>query len=182
MGYKVVAFEPMPENIYLLRKNLCINPEVRAIVIPYGVGQKEAQCKLYTHSTNYLDGIVFCDEPINNNYIQKGSFPVVRIDPYAELFSNITVIKIDIEGGEYDAIKGGKKLFLELKVPYIQVEIIQSLIAYRGGNATELLLDFHNAGYSASIDFKHRKKLNEEKLRNSAFLGVLQDVIFTYDP
>eukprot|EP00831_Metopus_contortus_P013034 TRINITY_DN15259_c0_g1_i4.p1 TRINITY_DN15259_c0_g1~~TRINITY_DN15259_c0_g1_i4.p1 ORF type:complete len:291 (-),score=31.59 TRINITY_DN15259_c0_g1_i4:93-965(-) len=160
MGYRIVSFEPMEENIYMLRKSLCLNPSVNAVLLPYAVGKEEALCKLYTHSANYLDGIVVCNNYVLNGYILKGSFPVVRIDPYAELFSNITVIKMDIEGGEHEALKGGRKLFLELKVPYIQSEITQSTIAARGGNVSELFIDFHRAGYKIYRDVSMRTMLN----------------------
>ena len=125
-GYKVLAFEPDLINYYILRKTYCINKDVNIIIINRGVHLEEKICEYYLHIGNEGNGPVFCDKnvEIQNILKYKGQVYITKLSNFIPFLSdkNIAFIKIDVEGSEEKALKGGIELITKFHVPFIFME------------------------------------------------------------
>lgn len=115
---QVYAFEPSPIR-QRLQENLNLNPELPAIIkiIPYGLGLNQEQL-FYNEDPNYLG---------NGSLYEKQGTPVeiLTLDDWVvqEKLEKVDVLKIDVEGMEYDVLLGGKKV-LETYHPIIYFETL----------------------------------------------------------
>lgn len=122
---KIYAFEPNPRVYSRLQKNLDSNPEIEAIVktFPLGVGAEKGQLFLY-EDMNYL----------GNSYISpvisEIAVEVISLDDWSERenLERVDIIKIDVEGMEYEVLRGSKSI-LEKYHPIIYFETISGFFA-----------------------------------------------------
>jgi FkbM family methyltransferase len=103
---KVIAFEPVPQNLYYLEEHLklngCINVEIFPVavgetgaIVEFGEGPSSSMGKV-SSSGNLKVKMVSLDELLAN-----GDIPVPNC------------IKMDIEGGEMRALAGARRLLIE---------------------------------------------------------------------
>ena len=81
---------------------------------------------------------------------------LTKLSKYTKFLSkkNLAFMKIDVEGAEGTAIKGGKEIISKYHIPFIAMEYNKNMIESHGVNATEFLLFIENNGYKFSlIDF-----------------------------
>ncbi len=107
---KVLAFEPVPRNVKFLERHLRLNGIKNAAIVAKAVGLENSFAK-FDVGSSCCQGRV-CEQG-------KLDVEVIRLD---SLVSNdyLTpdIIKMDIEGGELDALLGGEQL-LRSKMPTI---------------------------------------------------------------
>ncbi len=121
---KVYAFEPVTQNLELLKHNLKINHITNVEIIDAAVGSEEGKLKIYlaensiaTHSAGKVSN-------------KSTDVDVVTIDSFVKKkkFKKVDMIKMDIEGYEGYAIEGGlqtiKKyqpiLFIEFSADHLK--------------------------------------------------------------
>ena len=154
-GYKVLAFEPDLINYYILRKTYCINKDVNIIIINRGVHLEEKICDYYLHIGNEGNGLVFCDKnvEIQNILRYKGKVYITKLSNFIPFLSdkNIAFIKIDVEGSEEKAIKGGIDLITKFHVPFIFMEWATNNLRMQKVDKRAFLLLFVNNGYKFSF-------------------------------
>jgi FkbM family methyltransferase len=66
-GYRTFTFEPLPQNIPLIRANLCFNDPSRrrGVLFTVGLGAEPARCRAYSvTSFNRGNGVVTCGEEL----------------------------------------------------------------------------------------------------------------------
>ena len=121
------SFEPNPDNVAIIQKNIEINESNNVTIIPKAVGAAEGKI-LISHSSS-------------NSYILKGKehngieVPVVTLDDFINL--KPTVIKIDVEGFEIEVLKGAKQILKTL--PKLVIELHPDMISRYGSTIEELL-------------------------------------------
>lgn len=137
---RVYCFEPNPENLPIINKNIEINDIHNVVVIPKAVGAADGKIKI-TNSDS-------------NSYILKGSenngveVAVVRVDDYLNL--KPTMLKIDVEGFEVEVLKGAKEL---LKThPKLAIELHPDMIQ-RYKSSVEELLSLIDADYNLFVQW-----------------------------
>jgi FkbM family methyltransferase len=105
----VVAIEPAPENLECLRRTFKDEAEAgRVIIYPKGVWDKDDVLTLHLHEHNSAaDSFLIKDEHANDRTVQA---PLTTIDKLVgELkLERVDFIKMDIEGAEPNALKGGR--------------------------------------------------------------------------
>ena len=123
LGVNVLAFEPMEENIQLIKKSLELKENIdsgvsdRITLYPYGLGIKEETCYLYSDNLNVGDGHVNCVEHesevhLQENYSIHGKIDVKRLDDIIKLEGiAVPVVKMDVEGYEANVFEGESKTF-----------------------------------------------------------------------
>jgi len=148
---RVYAFEPLPRNASLLERSVAENKfEHRLSVVRAAVGDHEHTLELISPvTTNNWGG----------PYLRTGdtSVPpehettmvrVIRLDEFP-LRRPVSFIKIDAEGAELLALRGGCNL-LQTERPTILAELNPSqLAAVSNGSATELIAELRAIGYTA---------------------------------
>jgi len=161
LGVNVLAFEPMEENINLLRQSICLPQNIqsgvskRITLFGHGLGSKEETCIIYSHNINVGDGHVKCvekesDLQIPHDYSIRGRIPVRRLDDVisvAEQGMKVVVVKMDVEGYEGNVLEGGTKFFLESDISIISTEFVPKWIKEKGGDPEEFKRKFSSAGY-----------------------------------
>ena len=103
----VYAFEPLPRNVYFLKRTLMLNKVRNVFIIPMAVSDKNG-FSMFQKGINYSTG------KLN----KSGDFLVktITLDSFVrkrKIFPNI--LKIDVEGSELVVIKGAKNLLVNYK-------------------------------------------------------------------
>ncbi len=99
---RVYAFEPEPENVRLLQKNITSNNIPNIVVVPMAVSKKNGTAKFYVcgeHKGNHT----LC--PPNQEW-KTITVPTVTIDTFVKINRTPQIIKMDMEGAESLAFKG----------------------------------------------------------------------------
>jgi FkbM family methyltransferase len=107
---KVFSFEPLPENIFYLKKHIEINKLKNVKVIEKAVSDKVSTVR-FNFGDNRSAGYISNDGEIEVETTSLGEF-IKEGNPIPDL------IKMDIEGAEYEALVGAKEI-LKTKKPVI---------------------------------------------------------------
>lgn len=148
-GYKAVAIEPNPDNVYILRKNLCMNPKAEVLLLNVGLGNKDKVCPSYSEPDNYGTTMIYCDAPVQGtSKIFRGYVEIVRLDNFADMFPELAAIKLDLEGYELFTMHGGKRMLTERRVPFIQTSFHYQFVSYFRIDPDDYMRSYANAGYT----------------------------------
>jgi FkbM family methyltransferase len=120
---KVISFEPSAENCDIFEKNIRLN----AI----------ANVELHRKAVGAEEGVIVFDESesgINPAGRGGASVPVVTLDSFSHV--NPTLLKIDIEGFELEALKGARTILAGR--PKLALEIHADQLRQYGGTVREI--------------------------------------------
>jgi FkbM family methyltransferase len=150
---KVIVFEPSPQNLQYLRRNIVNLPQV--IVVEKAVGSSSGPRELFIeeltgqNNTFYADYDVFTNNATAAGYDGGGyrslRVDVITIDEYCEA-NNVhpDFIKIDIEGAELEALQGSERTIQQDK-PRIMVEVSRNIPEVLGWLSSRGYLLFDDA-------------------------------------
>jgi FkbM family methyltransferase len=109
---RVICFEPLPEVAQSLRKNLSDRPQVR--VVEAALGSVDGKIEFHRNALSVASSAL----PVHANQVR--SFPqvretgVVEVDLMrldtaldGEILTSPCLLKLDLQGFEYEALKGG---------------------------------------------------------------------------
>ena len=169
---KVVAIEPDPGNIVILKKNIEINKLTNVEIVEIGCSDKKGQVKFLSGGAQAM-------------VTDKGNISI-NIDTLDNILKsidieNVTVIKIDTEGHEEKVLKGGIETIKRWK-PAILVEHHE----YRGdlikvcAGMRERIRDYLTAlGYvGINIDFVHWLYITGEDMKYN--MTKYQEAVFDH--
>jgi FkbM family methyltransferase len=104
---KVYAFEPEPNNFKLLQKNVEYNGYTNAVLVRKAVSNTNGKIKLYLAPSETSTHRIYRNEDHREHIFVD----VTTLDQYFDnMYPPVDLIKIDIEGAEYGAIKGMENL------------------------------------------------------------------------
>ncbi|MFB2918263.1 FkbM family methyltransferase [Aerosakkonema sp. BLCC-F2] len=139
---KIYAFEPSEHIRYRLQANIKLNPHLKDLVkvVPLGVGAAKGQ--LFYHEDQEFRGNGAL-QPISGILVD-----VVSLDEWVllEPIEKIDVIKIDVEGMEYDVLLGAKAV-IEKYHPLIYFETLPIFFKYTSHNIRTIYEFLANLGY-----------------------------------
>lgn len=117
----IFAFEPSPTTFSLLEKNLEDEPRVK--VFDFGLGENMEQRSLYKESQYAKIGSLTKLNVSDDRYTENVS--IRTIDQVAEdlQLNSIDLLKIDVEGHEFEVMRGGTGIIEMNKVKLIQFEL-----------------------------------------------------------
>lgn len=114
---KVFSFEPESENFQLLEKNVKVNNLSNVILENKAVGNINGETDMYLASNEDNIYSQSMHRIYSSNIVSQNSTPVkikiIRLDDFfekLELIEKIDLIKIDVEGAEFDVLKGMSKI------------------------------------------------------------------------
>lgn len=108
---KIIGYEPSKQNIECLRKNVGDAIEIRTKAVANFAGEAD----FHQAGKNCGDGKL-CRPGVNASY----KVPVVKLDD--ENILEIDLIKIDVQGWEYEVLQGAEKIIDEQR-PWIVHEV-----------------------------------------------------------
>lgn len=141
----IYAFEPTLEVFDTLRRNVAANGFTNIFLHQKGVARTTGEA--FLHHCGGIDGAnegmnYVSDEPSDAEKILTTS-----LDDFCGQngIERIDLMKIDVEGGEFDVLRGAESLLRQQKIAYIFFELVE-WAANRGGHSTggitELLRGF----------------------------------------
>lgn len=148
---EIVAFECNSKTLKLLENNLSENHS-RAKVFEIAIGQHQSKVKLYGYP-NSNDGMSTLYPTLENGLISE-AVEDVEVDTLDSLLINNeydfkkVLVLMDIEGGEFLALKGGKEFFSRLK-PTLVCEINPILLKAAGSSSQELMQNLYDLNYES---------------------------------
>ncbi len=140
-GRQAVAFEPSPLAFPILSQHVHMNPDLKVEAVQMAIGDKPGEIQMeyqWQHLVAKKAG-----EPVTGDVVRV---PVQTLDDICRQ-RNLwpDVMKIDIEGFEYFALKGAHEL-LEKHHPTLFLEVHQQLLATHGitlNDFWKLLKQYH---------------------------------------
>ena len=161
---KVYAFEPDPTNFELLKKNIEVNGHTNVILEQKALSNKNGKMKLELNKENTAGHHLVLN---NKNINDSIEVDVVTLDDYfQEIGTKIDFIKMDIEGGETNAILGMKKLFDSNKNLKLITEYNPQAINNMGLECKEYLELLINEGFTLH-DINEKKMILEQVNMNN---------------
>jgi FkbM family methyltransferase len=135
---RVYCYEPLPENVRLLQRNVSSSPACvirdaaisnapgkASFAVPYRAGEGGGVWEAGSSWAGFLHRGGGSPETVEVR--------VVRLDQ--EDISRFDFVKLDLQGGEQDAIEGMGSRVSEAKIIYSECQLLQ------GGNSAKALLD-----------------------------------------
>ena len=132
----VHSFEPHPENIAILHKNLDSFGK-KCVIYETALSNKEGEMTLYNSQAENYGGFSLHSYSNGCSFIIKEKIPVKTLDSYN--LTNISMIKIDVENHENEVLEGAKSTILRNK-PIIFLENL-----YHGYPQVQPNPDIHRA-------------------------------------
>lgn len=141
----IYAFEPTPEVFSSLERNIAANQFANITVYRAAVGIHSGVT--YLHRCGGIDG---ANEGMNYVSSDRASLEQVETTTLDDFCANqrirrIDLLKIDVEGGEFDVLRGARTLLQQQRIDCIFLELVE-WTANRGGHSTngiaELLRKF----------------------------------------
>jgi FkbM family methyltransferase len=118
---KVFAFEPAPQTVKVLNQTISIN-QLENVVIPVNaaMGKEKGHITFFVSDTeaDNSNSLISYKEDRKLNGIEV---ELNTIDTFVaeNKLSKVDFIKIDVEGAEYDTLRGGEQVFLQLRPAFI---------------------------------------------------------------
>jgi len=133
---KVFSIEPEPRNLKRLKRNLILN-RVSVDVIPIAVGETEGEVEFCSCSQGAYSGLKLSTVP---GKVKKIMVPKNTLDNLSERYhwSNIDLLKMDVEGAELLVLMGGELFFQKTNRPVILIEFNDNRSAVYGWNCSQV--------------------------------------------
>jgi FkbM family methyltransferase len=172
---RVHAFEPSSVNVALLRHNVGHNPALKVRVEHAAVGNAEGSVEL-----------VLGDESTHHHVAGDGtargreSVRMLTLDGYARQhgIEHIDVLKVDVEGGEVEVLRGARRLFSHGRIGTVVCEVVEPHLSRAGTSVHELVAVMSAHGYDA-LPLLSRSQRVRDLLRGPSAVGTLHgDVAF----
>lgn len=140
---KVIAFEPNPYNVEILKKNIEINGfgSRRIKIEELGVGDKNENMKFYIYEYSNASSMIKRD-----GMKEEITVKVIRLDDY--ITEKIDYLRMDTEGFEMNIIKGMKNILSgDLAPRKMFIEVHPKEISANGASIDEFLSLIKSYGY-----------------------------------
>ncbi|NLJ82337.1 MAG: FkbM family methyltransferase [Bacteroidales bacterium] len=160
------AFEPIP---YLFEK-LTHAYRNKASIYPYALSDKSGFTSFqFVKNAPAYSGIKQRRYDIENPEIEELTVDLKSLDEIIPATQRIDLIKIDVEGGEFDVLKGGKNLLISNK-PMILFEFGKGASDYYGTTPSDLY-DFISQEiglhiYTLQAFLKNKSALNKNEFND----------------
>jgi len=166
----VLAFEPLPRLQQQMQKSIESNNFSNIVIKPVALGMSYGSANLSLVEEN-IGASSIQDVSIDRVVSDIVTVPVRTLDSYREELSRIDLVKIDIEGTEYEALRGGEKILLKFK-PVIILEFSPHVYEKDFTGKSLVLYEYlKGLGYTIT-DIGNRFTDVEKNLRNGEFKGL----------
>ena len=116
---KVVAIEAHPGNFEMLNRNIKLNQLTNVIPLNYAVYSKETKVKLYSSYSIMPESA----GKYMNKYVEVNANTLDYILQQEEEIIDVNWIKIDVEGAEFEALRGATNVLSKSKDIALLIEV-----------------------------------------------------------
>ena len=150
------------------------------LLITNGIGNEEKKCTYYEQSINEGNGMLICnknklEDKQLKSFQKKSEVIVTKLSNYIPYISdkNIALIKLDIEGGEEEAIKSGIELVTKYHVPFIFIEFSPIFLKEHGTVPKQFVQLMVDSGYYINTkSFLDKNYLSIEEFLEQAKIQI----------
>jgi FkbM family methyltransferase len=113
-----------------------------------GLGEKEEQVKLYIVEESNPGMNRVLTNVADNNFASE-TINIKRLDDFIEIekLPAVNVIKIDVEGFEFNVLKGAERILTQFR-PILFIELNDAHLVENGASAAKLLSFLFDKGYN----------------------------------
>jgi len=149
---KVISIEPLHQPVIWLKKNFILNGFSNYEILEKAVGDKIGTMTLYKKSANSEQGVL--DPEITKKELIPCS--EIMVDTIDKIMSSrkidtIDMLKIDVEGYEYEVFCGCKESFKKNKIEKIICEIHSTFLKNRGLDENLIYSLLKENGFSINV-------------------------------
>ena len=160
---KVYAFEPNPDTFQILKRNVKENGYKNVVLINKAISDKDSEAKLFLNKSNTGDHRLY-DSKDNRKFVDVST---ISLDSYfRDKNKKINLIKMDIQGSEVKAFKGGLKTIRKNKYIKIITEIWPMGISLAGNTISQYLDMLANENFKYYEIDEKKKRLKDINLLN----------------
>ena len=163
---RVIAFEPVPDSFEALRETVGVRAKFDNIeLLEYAIGNPGASTE--PAFVNVPGGdfgqaslrVQAAGSWEHNPEIRRYPVTIAALDRVEEVASlgKIDFVKIDVEGGELDAIKGAQRT-LRTHLPALYCELYEKWVSSFGYSPSDLI------GFVQSLGYTHARVLSKRKI------------------
>jgi FkbM family methyltransferase len=163
---KVVAIEADPDNFDILTRNINLNRLTNVIALNYAVYSKEETVKLYLPSTEDQSSYTKYNSVMSDRGLGETKFVEVKANTLDHLLQkngirheDVNWIKIDVEGAEFEVLKGAKDILSKSRDISLLIEVHN---LNGSTNLYEQIKEFLSL-YSFTIDYEKIYQENGER-------------------
>lgn len=184
----VYAVEPALSNQEHIQENIKLNNFNNLKLIPFALGAETKETELFINLDNDGGHALFDVglHPYNKQsreHQTKQNIHLTTLDEALkdEQISNLKLIKIDVEGAEYQALQGAVKTLNTYKVPYIICEINRFCLDKMGTNEQQLRAFMASLGYETYLLLPNEPEKAPVKLAPNQYFqsDYVFNVLFT---
>jgi FkbM family methyltransferase len=142
---KVYAFEPDPRNYELLNENLHLNQvDSRVVRLLRAVSDKNGEQRFFLHGGDQSRRSL-----VRSGGVDSTSLTTVVLDEFLNRDLQVDVIKMDIDGGEVNALRGMRET-LARAAPTLKLFVVcnPGSLQYAGESAESLLAELRRLDFS----------------------------------
>jgi FkbM family methyltransferase len=143
---KVFGFEPVPKNFATLKHNISFSPHIHKIQLQNNGLWHEKDLLQFSLDESMEDNIGSFTAGKVDRALQQVACAVFPLDDFCKDFTRLDFIKMDIEGAELSALKGGQKT-IERWRPQFMIEINRKACERFGYSPDEIYSFFKKLGY-----------------------------------
>lgn len=150
---KVFAFEPLNYLQEKFKKNMSLNKADNVTLFPFALSDQQNELDLVINKSQWNQGTFSLNNNATGNDKQRVVVKVADEIPEIQLANNISLIKIDVEGFEYQVLNGLKQTLQKHK-PRIIFEYDSNYWVQTGqsiADCYEFLLSLNYSLYQVSI-------------------------------
>jgi FkbM family methyltransferase len=146
--HQIHSFEPNPYTFNFLINNIEFNNFKSIVPVKLGLSNQTQELEIYYNKKNLGTANTF-----QNKGALSANISLVRCDDYCHQNSieNIDLIKVDIEGGELNFIRGASGIIKDSKNLTLIIEIVEQNCKNAGYRAVELFDLIISLGFKAYL-------------------------------
>lgn len=169
---KVFTFEPEPRNFRSLQKNIALNPWAtdRIVAVNEGMGSSPGVFTMYLVNKLNRGGNRILLNQNGQEHTEKVEIRVAVIDQFIreQKITRVDLLKIDVEGFEYEVLKGAEETLKAYK-PTLFVELSENNLKQNGASSKMVIELLENLNYTIEEAEKGNRVSSQDSFRDRHF-------------
>jgi FkbM family methyltransferase len=153
---QVYAFEPEPFNFRLLAANVKTNGYTNVTLVRKAVCEVDGEVNVFKDADRHGAHSLWLNNITQLSSVERVS--AITLDSFSESVERVDLIKMDIQGAEGGAIRGGERLLSE-QHPILFFEISPCLLRHAGDDLQSIVDLLQSWGYELSVINEKRQTL-----------------------
>ena len=150
---RVLALEPQQRLIPVIHENLRLNQSTGVALLNAAVGSEAKTAVLHLTASTNTGGSGF--ERRSRFSLPTQEVTMLTLEQVLDQqgFTRVDLMKVDIEGFEYEALLGSPQVFEQHRIKAVALELHPTLLAGRGKRTEDITEMLERCGYTRSDSF-----------------------------